>query len=548
MNEPDDPGGGSIPQASNFVTISDNIPIMDTDTNIDTDGSENLNAKRKRTSARKVCKHCNKKRRKHHKTSIYGPFNEFECQCTNEPSNPNCTSSAPTNFSNKQVNDTHCPTQTISQSWNPTQNISQSSPPTDTFTPVGRPQYVATDLGPYTVHVQKIQSSPSENITLHPVSFGRFLKRNAFKNIVNGSLKKIGRNRLSISFSNFEDANDFLNNETLSLNSFKAFIPTFNVTRMGVIRGVPVSWSDEDIIENISVPTGCGNVLKIRRLKKKNTLNGKSEFVPIETVVLTFDGQVLPKRIFLCYNSLPVDLYIYPTIQCFKCCRYGHVKSQCRSLPRCFKCGQGHTGDTCDTEEENITCFLCDGFHMATSRKCPEYARQKSIKETMAKSCVTYAEALKLHPPISKSFADVLLSGQSVDHDASRPNLNKFTSHANKQSNTTTNSYKKTVFLKPKTPPRPGKGYDRREHETLIKDYNTPITPSKSVLINSDANNSLSNLSLRELVITLITSLTQTNLLSPSNVAILKNDLLVSNNSTVYGKEVSNSAVELQEY
>ncbi|XP_028174015.1 uncharacterized protein LOC114362705 [Ostrinia furnacalis] len=537
MCEPDDPGGGVVPQASNFVTISNNLTDMETDGSLfDTDGSGNnviSKNKRKRSSVQKVCKHCNKKRRRNRKSNLGGTASEFECQCINELATLTQTASTPTDSS--QVGDTLVPGQKTSE-------IPGSS---ETRTPVGRDLYVATDLAPYTVHVQKEQSSPNENCTLHPVSFGHFLKRNNIKNIVNGSLKRIGRNRISIAFSNFEDANAFLNSNLLKSNTYKAFIPTFNVTRMGVIRGVPVGWSDEDIINNISVPTGCGNIIKVRRLKKKTTSIGKTEFVPIETVVVTFDGQILPKRVFLCYNSLPVDLYIYPTIQCFQCCRYGHVKSQCRSLARCFKCGMGHTGDTCDVDEENISCFLCSGLHMATSRKCPEYDRQRSIKESMAKSCITYSEALKLHPPISKSYADVLVSGRSSQQNPLIP-LSPQQPHNNNKQNTLNSSYKKTVFIKPRTPHRPGKGYDRHEHEALTKDYNTPISPSRSIL-NNDTNSSLSNLPIRDLIIALITSLTHNNIL-PSNVAIPKNDVLVNNISTVYGEKVPNSAVELQEH
>ncbi|CAF4846756.1 unnamed protein product [Pieris macdunnoughi] len=39
-------------------------------------------------------------------------------------------------------------------------------------------------------------------------------------------------------------------------------------------------------------------------------------------------------------------------------------------------------------------------------KKCPEYARQKSIKETMARKAISYSEASKANPPVSKSYAD----------------------------------------------------------------------------------------------------------------------------------------------
>ncbi|KAL0901574.1 hypothetical protein ABMA27_006795 [Loxostege sticticalis] len=287
---------------------------------------------------------------------------------------------------------------------------------------------------------------------------------------------------------------------------------------MGVVRGVPVDWTDDEIIENISVPIGCGKIIKARRLKRKISNNGQTNFVPIETVVLTFDGQVLPKRVFICYNALPVDLYIYPTIQCFNCCRYGHIKSQCRSTPKCFKCGQDHSGDSCSVEEEFVSCCLCSSKHYATSKKCPEYSRQRSIKESMAKSCISYAEAVKLHPPISRSYADVLLSvppHSKESHSTYIPN------NSNNSDNKVT-SYKKTVFKKPSSPrPSSSKGYDRAAHQAIIKDYNAPITKSGCTLINSNnQDDSFSNISIRELLLTLINSLHQSNFISvPSHVA-----------------------------
>ncbi|KAL0871642.1 hypothetical protein ABMA27_004168 [Loxostege sticticalis] len=280
---------------------------------------------------------------------------------------------------------------------------------------------------------------------------------------------------------------------------------------MGVVRGVPTDWTDDEVKENISVPIGCGAILKVRRFRRKVTSNGKSEFVPTETVVLTFDGQVLPKRVFLCFNSLPVDLYIFPTIQCFNCCRYGHVKSQCRSTPRCFRCGHGHSGEGCSVEE-NVTCCLCSGPHCATDKKCPEFARQKGIKETMAKICLSYGEALKLHPPVSKSYADVLLTPPPAGHSLSQQS-----------------------------------GYSFIAHNMLTKDYNAPLPENGCALVNNDLNNSLANLPVKDLLIALLTSLSKSNIISlPSNAAIPNIDS--QDETSQNGCESSSAAVELSQH
>ncbi|CAF4784818.1 unnamed protein product [Pieris macdunnoughi] len=211
---------------------------------------------------------------------------------------------------------------------------------------------------------------------------------------------------------------------------------------MGVVRGIPAEWSDEEVTENINLPVGCGPILKIRRMRRRIITSNGSEFKPTETVVLTFDGQILPKRIFICYTSLPVDLYIFPTIQCYNCCRFGHVKSLCRSKPKCFKCGQDHSADQCSILEEDAYCCLCQGSHFATSKRCLEFDRQKAIKESMAKSCISYAEASKIHAPISKiSYADALLSSSNVGASTISTPQNE---QSHKQS--LSNSYKKTFF------------------------------------------------------------------------------------------------------
>lgn len=381
MNEPPDPGapGGSVPPAANFVTISTN-KVLSNESGMDTDGSVTQRAARKRSRLSKICKNCNMKKRKHAQ-AIDG---KTGCRCSD--------SEASDNISNSNNN---IPTQCIE---NPTVLIPSSSntgPSPQSYTSVARTKYESTDIAPFIVHVQREMKTPDDGSILHPVTFGKFLKRNAFQSIVNGSVKRIGRNRISLEFSDFSDANSFLCSKSLETNNLRAFIPTFNITRMGLVRGVPSEWSPEEVIENISVPDGCGGILKVRRINYKTIIDGSPVWKPTQSIVITFDGQVLPKRIFMCYNALPVELYSYPTIQCYNCCRFGHTKVQCRAKPRCFKCGNDHSGDTCDVEEEIVSCCLCLGAHFAISKSCPEFSRQKQIKILRLK--VTFLMAKQLN-------------------------------------------------------------------------------------------------------------------------------------------------------
>lgn len=515
MNDPPDPG--DIPPVGLNITITDDCMVSDSSTA--TDSSLRTDRKRVR-SPHKICKNCNK-RKKHNKHSHKNKTSGSECNC-------NC------NLIN-EIRDrspiiiTH-ESQDIESKDSNNSKISVSTQPPQVLT---RTLYESTDASPFIIHVQKETSD--NTTTLHPVAFGHFLKKNCYKNIINGSLKRIGRNRITISFNKFEDANLFISDPSLTKHNFKAYIPSFSITRMGLVRGVPTEWTVEDIIENVSVPIGCGKVIKARRFNYK--VHGTTPvWKPSQTVVLTFDGQVLPKRVFLCYNALSVELYTFPTIQCFNCCRFGHTKLQCKSSPRCYKCGQNHTADTCDLEEDCAKCFLCGGFHFAISKSCQELERQKRIKVYMAQNSVSYAEALKLHPPPSKSYADMLTSTSnknSTQYDKSASSHPSSPSSPNK-------SYKKTIFIQPKSPPKFTRGYDRDAHQSIIKDFDGPSPSNGCALKNNDGNNN--DKQMIDVILALFKSLSQTNSL-PSNVASLIETFIQLINN---GQSSKNSAMELQ--
>lgn len=560
MDPPGDPGG-TTPDVGVFVTIT-NAEAMSYGSSVDTDcsqthvGSVNKTSRRKRTTG--ICRHCNKKRKRSHGD---GKNHERECLCSSEiqvPSQPvpgpnslACTepcntnvsvNTKPLNVQNVPLAPTSIPTQPNSVT--PGNKVS-SEPNNVTPQPLARPLYQPTDLAPYVVHVQRKTLSPDDNVSLHPISFGQFLKRNNFISIINGSLKRLGRNRVAISFTNHKEANDFIESDLLKSANYKAFIPSFSVTRIGIVRGVPSDLSEDEVRENISVPVGCGPILKVRRINRKISVNGTTEFKATESVILTFDGQVLPKRIFMCYTALSVDLYIYPTIQCFNCCRFGHVKTQCRSLPRCYKCGQGHSGDKCSVDDDDACCCLCKGNHIATSRKCLEYERQRAIKESMAKECISYAEASKQHAPISRiSYADALLSSPGI---SSQPQVSspQHSQSQNKYSPPThSTSYKKTVFMKPRSTPNLNKGYDEMAHKAIIKDYDIPISSNGSALKNKD-DRSIDNLSVTDLIIALIKLLTQSNFISPSNAAFNSDIISHIVNIVNNGQSNASNTVEL---
>ncbi|KAG6454161.1 hypothetical protein O3G_MSEX008519 [Manduca sexta] len=479
MKEPPDPGG-VVPEPSQIITVN-------TASSMDSDCSASNVNKRKRTRLHRICKICNKKKRNNEMVIESG---KRGCCCVDSDEK---NSSDPSPYS-----------QVL-----PTPVVPSTLPIVpDSLGEVGRKQYSNSDAAPFVVHIVKSSEDTNKDVSFHPICFGRFLHKYQIDNFVLGSVKRIGRNKISMAFSNCTSANTFFSHTALTDKGYEAYIPTFHITRMGLVRGIPCDMSLSEVKENIRVPLGCGEIIKVRRLNYKSTVDGTVTWKPSQTVVLTFDGQVLPTRIFMCYNALKVELYIYPTIQCFNCCRYGHTKTSCSSSSSC----------------------LCGGQHFGISKSCPEATRQSNIKIYMAQNCVSYSEESKIHPPVVKSYADTLKFTEAPSLNAGTEDFkHPFTPSPHNK------SYKKTVFQKPRPPPKPGKGYESAAHQALVSDYNSHFysngcaLPSKADDLNCS---SLESQPLIDLVISLIESLSHTSL--PSYVAPLFNKIiqLISNNGS----------------
>lgn len=325
-------------------------------------------------------------------------------------------------------------------------------------------QYGLNDVAPYVVHVSRPESDPNSGFALRPIKFGHFLVKNNVKNVVMDGIKRIGRNRIAVEFKSALYANSFLDLPALSAAGYTATIPFYSVSRMGLIRNVPVEWSMEELVANLELPAGYGKVVRARRLSRKSINESNTPaWIPTQSVVLTFTGQKLPPRVYCFFTSLPVETYLLPTIQCNRCCRFGHVKAQCRSHPRCFKCSGMHEGESCD--KEIPSCLYCSGPHQANDTSCPENSRQKSIKLIMSQESISYLEASARFPHVRRSFADSTRNSPSttltpIIKQSAAPNQI---------------SYRKTVFSPRPTIIPESPGYDRQADQAIIKNPSSDI-------------------------------------------------------------------------
>lgn len=399
-------------------------------------------------------------------------------------------------------------------------NLSESSPEVKTIynhpslNPENR-KYTSTDAAPFIVHVARKESIPDAGLTINRIKFGQFLVHSNIKNIVLGGVKMVGRNKVSIEFSSYKDANSFLDHSSLSSANYLATIPTFHISRMGVIREIPVDITMDELVGNIILPPKCGEILRARRFNRKTFINNSPVWTPTQTIVLTFRTQNLPEKIFFCHSSISVVPYILPTIQCQRCCRFGHIKTQCRSQPRCYKCCQPHLGESCEIRAEDASCILCNGDHMATHKTCPEHMRQKNIKSCMAQNNISYNEATSRYP--FKSFADA----------AKTPTFpsEKETEKTISTPKTSQKSFKKTIIL-PQKPNKPyhSKGYDMEAHSSIVGTYDPPPPSNGCAIIKNKEEPSSENII--KLLLTLILNLYTKQNSTPNNISNTLQEIL----------------------
>lgn len=249
-------------------------------------------------------------------------------------------------------------------------------------------KYGYKDTGPFVVILESI----NQNIgNLHPIVIGRKFKEHGIKNVLR--IKKKGKNRVAVDFITANEANTILESQILKELDVKAYIPISMVTCKGIARGIHTSVDSKEFVDEAE---SLIKIIEARRIKKRSkNAEGQEEMVDTEDMVITFRGTTLPKYIKIHLFETKIQLYIPQPMQCKNCLRYGHSGNQCRGKKRCFKCGDEHEPDTCKNE---ISCIFCKTDHMATSKTCDEYIRQKNIKRLMAVNNISYFEARKLMP------------------------------------------------------------------------------------------------------------------------------------------------------
>lgn len=220
-------------------------------------------------------------------------------------------------------------------------------------------------------------------------SLAKLLKLNNITDI--SRVKYVNPYKLLITFENEIGADKFITCQTFTELGWRRQ-KTWEVgLSYGVIRDIDPGLSENELLKEISCNV---EVITAKRLNRRT----EEGWVSSETVRIGFSGPSLPPYIYLFDLRVRVEPYKFPVTQCSRCWRFGHVIKMCPSNKIiCPKCGQHHA----NCEVTSFKCVNCSGKHMALSKLCPIYKKEKHIRELMAEFNCSYQKALSIYVPPS---------------------------------------------------------------------------------------------------------------------------------------------------
>lgn len=309
-------------------------------------------------------------------------------------------------YENQSWSQSNCSQNNLSQSLEHYNNVSSQSSQSNTQPPQSNTisfankcknnRYSSIDKGPYALYIES-----NDNTRIHAMTIGKIIRINHFYTYSKiDSIKNIGRNRVKLVINcPFEEANALIEQDSWAQSKLVCFIPTFLLVKQGVIRDVDTSLTKEEIIEYAQSQYKVIDAIRINKFKH---MPGKGDIrVPTPVVIVSFRSQYLPQDVKLLGVRCIVEPYIQRVQQCRNCLRYGHSSQLCKNNRRCENCGNPHESNDCPNK---TICVFCTGPHKSTELNiCPEYARQKEIKNLMSTNNISFAEAsLSLEPKYKK--------------------------------------------------------------------------------------------------------------------------------------------------
>ena len=195
--------------------------------------------------------------------------------------------------------------------------------------------------------------------------------------------------------TSYSEANEFIEQDKIStINSnWCAYIPDANTQIAGIIRDIPKTFTEDDVKEDITDRHTLNSNISIFIIKRRIAGETSNSLESTGSVKIGFSS-ALPDKIQINNVSRKVFKFIPLVKRCFRCQRFGHINSFCKSEPRCVVCGQNHNSSfSCPNK---INCANCKGNHKASDLSCPCFLFQKEINKVKTLSDIKFSEAKEI--------------------------------------------------------------------------------------------------------------------------------------------------------
>lgn len=261
--------------------------------------------------------------------------------------------------------------------------------------------YTCADAAPYRVYVELKGNNKAAKINKYSVGAALREVEGIRGHIID--MKYVGRYKVMVIINNFIKANLLVEKINLQSATYKAYVPSHLVSMTGVIPGVPIDLTDDEIRDGLESEFP---VLRVSRLHRF----ANNDRIPLARISVTFRTTQLPDRVKLFDCPAKVLPFVRKVDLCEKCLRYGHRTANCRGTRRCQNCSDQHE-DSHEYEmcEKPVKCAGCKSTkHATTESTCPERKRQQNINELRAKRNLTYIEAREQIPMLSQNPFELL--------------------------------------------------------------------------------------------------------------------------------------------
>lgn len=234
---------------------------------------------------------------------------------------------------------------------------------------------------PFIVHITKNDTSSNSVSNIHPMQISRILKNQQTKGII--LVTKVNRNTVKVTLDSWIETNSFVANFQAQNSTFRCYIPEYILLTKGVIKDIPIDFSEEEQYNTIESSLQIYNIKRMFKFDRE-----RNERIPIPMITATFIGSTVPDYVMFDYYKADVRLYIKPITQCNNCLKYGHFSKFFRGKMACRQCGVAAHPGPCK-QDSKPTCINCKQAHLPTGPNCPERKTQRKINSIVAEKNIS---------------------------------------------------------------------------------------------------------------------------------------------------------------